>query len=148
MERLKASIYVPDTSLFSIKKSLMTPERHKIHAHSNYELNYILNGWGNRIVGDSIESFSRGDLVLIGPDLPHCWEVQGVSEGMEPECITIHFRVDFLGELFIQLPELRPMYDLVQGATLGLQFYGDEIVDINSILIKMLETNPFRSVFA
>ena len=144
MERLQAQIVVPDSSSFTLKKTVLTPKTYKIHSHKNFELNYILNGWGTRIIGDNIESFARGDLVLIGPDLPHCWEVQGVSQGNSPECITIHFHENFLGQKLIQSPELAPIYELFKESNVGIQFYGDEVIDVSYILHKMIKSNNLR----
>jgi len=144
MEHLQAQIVVPDSSSFSLKRSILTPKTYKIHSHKNFELNYILNGWGTRFVGDSIESFARGDLVLIGPDLPHCWEIQGVSHGNHPECLTIHFHENFIGQKLIQSPELSPIYDMFRESFLGIQFYGEEVIDVSYILHKMLKSNNLR----
>jgi len=144
MKHLQAQIIVPDSTSFSLKKAVLTPETYNIHSHKNFELNYIVNGWGSRIIGDNIESFYRGDLVIIGPDLPHCWEVKGVSLGLSPECITIHFHENFLGQQIMKSPELLPMYDLFKESNLGIQFFGEETFDIAYILHKMLKANPLR----
>ena len=144
MEHLQAQILVPDSSSFTLRRSVLTPKTYKIHSHKNFELNYILNGWGTRIIGDNIDSFSRGDLVLIGPDLPHCWEVQGVSQGNSPECITIHFHESFMGQELIQSPELVQINDMFKTAHLGIQFYGEEVIDVSYILHKMLKSNNLR----
>ncbi len=144
MQHTKAQILVPDSSSFDLKKTVLTPETYKIHSHKNYELNYIVSGWGTRIIGDNIESFARGDLVLIGPDLPHCWEVKGVAEGLAPECITIHFHENFFGQNIIKSPELQPMYELLMESNLGIQFFGDETLDIGDILHKMHKSNQLR----
>ena len=109
---------------FVINKLDMSHNTDKIHSHRNYELNYILNGVGRRFIGGSIERYVHGDLVLIGPNLPHCWEVKGVAEGLSPECITIHFHENFFGQNIIQSPELKPMYDLLMDSGLGIQFFG------------------------
>lgn len=146
MKHQEAQIIVPDSISFRVKKAQLTPKTYKIHSHKNFELNYILSGWGNRIVGDNMESFSRGDLVLLGPNLPHCWEVKGVAQGDTPQCITIHFHESFFGQKILQSPELSPVYDLFTKSTKGIQFYGEEILDISYILQKMLKANNFRKL--
>jgi len=45
------------------------------HYHDNYEISFITEGTGKRIVADSIEDFQPGDLVFIGRNLPHAWIV-------------------------------------------------------------------------
>ena len=46
---------------------------------------------GLRFVGDSIESFSEGDLVFIGPDVPHTWASS--PEVKQVEAIVVQFVV-------------------------------------------------------
>ena len=41
------------------------------HIHPECELTWIESGFGSRFIGDSIEPFSAGDLVLIGGSVPH-----------------------------------------------------------------------------
>ncbi len=43
------------------------------HYHDDYEIVLIESGTGTRYVGDSIEEFETGELVLIGAGLPHAW---------------------------------------------------------------------------
>src|SRR3954447_19214637 len=41
--------------------------------HPEYELHLITRSTGRFIVGDRIGNFAAGQLVLVGPDLPHHW---------------------------------------------------------------------------
>ena len=41
------------------------------HFHSEYEIIYVEKGEGDCLVGDSIISYSKGDLILFGSELPH-----------------------------------------------------------------------------
>ena len=43
------------------------------HFHEEYEIIYIIKGNGVRLVGDNISNFQSGELVLVGPNMPHLW---------------------------------------------------------------------------
>lgn len=52
------------------------------HYHRAMELTLVQRGAGTRFVADHIELFEAGDLVLIGPNVPHYWHQRGVSSGL------------------------------------------------------------------
>ena len=43
------------------------------HYHPEYEIVLVLKSNGRRMVGDNIGKFDAGDLVCMGPFLPHVW---------------------------------------------------------------------------
>ena len=43
------------------------------HYHPEIEICYVKQGFGHRIIGNSVQRFQEGDLVLVGSNLPHCW---------------------------------------------------------------------------
>jgi len=96
------------------------------HYHPEYELTLIVSGSGQRLVGDGIADYKPGDLVLLGPNLPHSWRSTPFQfpAGQQNRAVVVHFRSDFLGEPFLALPEMRKVARLLKRAGHGLAFNG------------------------
>jgi AraC-like DNA-binding protein len=93
------------------------------HFHREIELTYIVHSRGRRFVGDSIEPYEDGDLVLLGPDLPHTWHSDPRRKGPH-EAVFCQFSREFLGEAFIESPELAAVDRLLGRSARGLRFVG------------------------
>ncbi len=50
------------------------------HYQPEVELVYIEQGYGNRYVGNHISKFEDGDLILIGPNVPHFGYADRIQE--------------------------------------------------------------------
>ena len=105
------------------------------HYHPEYELTLIVKGKGRRLIGDNHEYFESGDLVLIGPGLPHTW-VSDSSMKVKSEAVVIQFSVDFI-ERFAELDELSAINKLLQNANQGIVFKGKYSAAVKE-LIKCL----------
>lgn len=85
------------------------------HFHPEYELTYIIKGHGSRYVGSSIEYFEQGELVLIAPNVPHCWINSPQEEGENVKALVIQFHPDVLNQSIFNLPEFENLkYFLTQ----------------------------------
>jgi mannose-6-phosphate isomerase-like protein (cupin superfamily) len=56
------------------------------HHHPEFELTLTLNSVGQRFIGDHIGEYGDGDLVLIGPNLPHTWASRAKRDVALPTC--------------------------------------------------------------
>ncbi|RZJ67051.1 MAG: AraC family transcriptional regulator [Flavobacterium sp.] len=92
----------------------------KWHYHPEYELTLITKGHGKRVVGDSHENFSTGDLVLIGPELPHTWSNESFGAG-ESSAIVIQFSQEFIDK-FSTLNECAAILQVLQRSNCGSFF--------------------------
>lgn len=93
------------------------------HFHPEIELTLIVASRGRRFVGDSIEPFGPGDLVLIGPNLPHFWHNEGRPRaGEKAHSVVVQFLPDFWGAELWEKPELAQVRRLLARAERGLHF--------------------------
>jgi len=90
------------------------------------ELVLVSQSTGTRFIGDSIEKFGPGDVVLIGKDLPHMWLNDDIyfkdRSDLMAEAIAVHFKEDFLGTGIFSAPEMRHIGALLQRASQGIKF--------------------------
>ena len=127
-----------DNTSFSVKRNYY-PNFLKIwHYHPELELVYIVKSSGTRFIGDSIEKFEKGNLVLIGKNLPHMWLNDQIyfsqDSKLMAEAVSIHFKEDFLGNDFFELPEFASIKDLFNRAQRGISF-----LSIDKIIIEKIE---------
>ena len=118
----------------------MDPESDKIHSHNNFELNFITSGRGRRIVGNNISSYSPGDLVLLGPNISHCWEVLETKGEEHGECIVTHFYENIISSDFFNIPELEEIVSLLKKAESGILFKGKKTAKVANRLKRMVHT--------
>ncbi len=117
----------PDHS-FTFRQFRQANINSRWHFHPEIELIHIHRGTGTQFMGDHIQRFSAGDLVLVGPNLPHFWRYD--EDFPEPEaeqalCSTvIHFTGDLWGERFLQLPENKLLNSVLEKAQRGLLLRG------------------------
>lgn len=104
-----------------------------LHAHEALELTWIERGEGVRIVGSRVEPFATGDLVLIGPGLPHVW----LSHGVPPEGAWATVLQLIPSAPLAVLPEWRSIGALLQRAQRGLAVEGTLRVRIGAALERM-----------
>ncbi|WP_295675062.1 AraC family transcriptional regulator [uncultured Mucilaginibacter sp.] len=116
------------------------------HFHPEYELTYIIQGTGKRYVGSHMSDFTAGDLVLLGPNLPHCWKLEKEEDSQtNASAIVIQFDGAFLGDDFFDKNEMQLIKKLFQKSGCGICFKSvtQVVVDKNLEALSK-EKNNFR----
>ncbi len=114
------------------------------HQHPEYELTLIVRGRGRRFVGDSVEEYREGDLVLLGSHLPHTWRSVPASRGERHEAVVVQFRREAMQEALLGLPELAHVRSMLDGAQRGAQFVGRARADVARSLPKLVKRRPLQ----
>ncbi len=117
------------------------------HFHPEYELHLVTSTQGNRYVGDHIAHFGPGDLVLIGPNLPHNW-ISDLRDGeiVSERCHILQFTEAFISGCMEHLPELRTLRPLLADARRGLLFEPGVAARVAGPMRELLEAPSMRSV--
>lgn len=93
------------------------------HVHPDHELTLIVEGEGRRFVGDHVDAFTPGEVVLLGSNLPHTWFARAAPD-RRCRSVVVHFLDDALGPGFFDMPEMQPIRRLLRRADAGLVFHG------------------------
>lgn len=118
------------------------------HYHPEYELVLINKSTGRRMVGDHIGYFDEGDLVFMGPALPHVWVNDSVyvngQAKHEANAVVVHFVDDFLGETFLGLPETEPLKKVLDLSKRGLVITGKTRTAISRVMNSMVDESGLK----
>lgn len=122
---------------FSVRRDRVPYINNHWHYHPEVEFIYFRNGNGTQFIGDSIKHFQSGDIVLVGSFLPHYWRFDDIYfESGANACAdvsVIHFKEDFWGEHFINLPENKILKSTLECAKRGIQVKGKVKLQIRAL---------------
>ncbi|SHF78432.1 AraC-type DNA-binding protein [Mariniphaga anaerophila] len=115
-----------------------------VHYHPEYELNFVFNSKGKRIVGDSIQEYDDMDMVLIGPNTPHAWT--GNNDHDDVRVITIQFQQDILSETTLNRKVMTPIRDMLFKSYRGIEFSKGIQNNFKSRLVELSDKSGFDSL--
>ncbi|PQJ35696.1 hypothetical protein BSZ35_14820 [Salinibacter sp. 10B] len=132
MKPLFENVTVPQESSWALlNRKLPEGIPFEWHYHPEFELTLTMNSRGQRFIGDHIGDYKDGDLVLVGPNLPHTWESQEQDDPTEPHvAIVMWFSREWVSTMSQSFPELRPVARLLRSAGRGLSFGEDTAAEI------------------
>jgi len=113
------------------------------HYNTEYELTLTLNSRGQRFVGDNISSYGHGDLVLIGPKIPHTWCSSGKAQpGRMHQALVLWFSEAFVRGMIEPHVELHSIGKLLQKSARALTFSEPTRARGQAVICKMLDQSP------
>lgn len=119
------------------------------HYHPEIELVYIEESYGKRVIGDKIENFEPGDLVLVGPNLPHVWWSDEVFHqedltSQRARSIVVYFNKEVFGEGFYNLKEADKINSLFRDAVRGIKI----VKETKKQVIKKMQSLTTKTGFS
>lgn len=121
-----------------------------LHFHELCELVLIEESYGKRIVGDNVASFGAGDLVLMGPNIPHIWRNDDIflnaDHNERARAIVIYFPADFLLRLTDDQATIVAMQNFIKTSKRGLRFYGHTLQQASTLIRELVYKESFTRI--
>lgn len=112
---------IPEDS-FLVEQRVKDDFDFPIHFHPEYELNFIYRGKGvRRIVGDHTAEIDELELVFVGSNVVHGWELHNCTYKEIYE-ITIHIHNDLLDQKMLSRRIFKPISDMFRRSKHGILF--------------------------
>lgn len=134
-------------SSFSVVELSLNRFKGPYHFHPEVELTWIRNSTGKRFVGVNIADYEPGDMVLLGANIPHCW--QSINESSTDnvlQAVVIQFRSNFAGDTFLKLPELKKIQELIIKSEVGIIIQGETKSEIISKINQCLTADKLHRI--
>lgn len=109
-----------------------------LHYHPEYEIIYIKKSFGMRVVGNNIDNYYPGEVIILGPGLPHYHEVGTINTDDDTpiETIAVLFP-ESIFEANSQFPEFLTVNRLLNKIKYGIELNEHTKEDVQTILEKM-----------
>ena len=112
---------IPEDS-FLVEERVKDDFDFPIHFHPEYELNFIYKGKGvRRIIGDHTDEIEDLELILVGPNIVHGWELHNCN-CKEIYEVTMHIHNDLLGDKMLSRRIFKPIKDMFDRSKHGILF--------------------------
>lgn len=147
---IEETLIINDENLVQIKYIKVPYFNIDYHSHPQYELTYILKGYGKRHIEGIVQNFDAPELVLLDKNVKHFWECdaiyhQGHSK-LEAESIVMHFDELLLERLSYIIPNGCALLEFVKNIKQVLVFDNDTKLKIKPLLLGSLNKEGFEKM--
>ncbi len=135
--------FTAESSLAILNRRLDDAIPFQWHHHPEFELTLTLNSVGQRFVGDHVGEYGDGDLVLVGPNLPHTWASrEKVESGAPHVALVMWFHPDWARKVTDGFVELGAVAALLARARNGLSFSPEAVREVRAQFEELFPAAP------
>ena len=139
-----------EITLLSESEFIHLEVRHKehfqypLHRHTELELNFVENYHGlQRVIGDSVEPCQpQCELILVGPQLEHCWEEGADFEPRTTHEITIQFSPKIFDGSVFHNEHFHSLMHMIDDSHQGICFSPEAIAHVRPLLNELCNLSP------
>lgn len=121
-----------------------------IHFHEECQLTYIIESTGMILVGDKLDRFKKGEIYLMGKNLPHVFQNSEryfeENSVFRARAISIFFSCDSLTALLDNIPESFNLQKLLENSVYGIKLSKEDARLIAPYIKKIINLEGFPRV--
>ena len=80
----------------------------KLHQHEEIQISLIVSGEGTLVVGDSVNYYTEGDVLVLGSNIPHVFK-SDTQISKTSQMLNLFFTKTSFVKLFFDLEELKDL---------------------------------------
>ena len=92
----------------------------KFHQHEEIQISYVHEGEGTLLVGDTLTHFKKGEIIVLGSNLPHVFR-SDTSKNIKSLILIFFFRKDAFGKDFFELDEFNNLKSFLKTQQMALK---------------------------
>ncbi len=118
------------------------------HYHPELQITLVKLGYGTCFIGDNIQHYKKGDIFIIGPNLPHVFrpDKSGDYKKTDAHLVSVYFNKDVFGETFYQLPELKEISTFFDLSGRGMKIREEYQLPFSNKIELLSDTKGFERV--
>ncbi|WP_298237744.1 helix-turn-helix transcriptional regulator [uncultured Algibacter sp.] len=114
----------------------------KLHQHEEIQVSLIAEGEGTLIVGDSVNYYSKNDILVIGSNIPHVFK-SDTDASKVSYMITLFFTEDSFGSHFFELEELKELQLFFKHAKHGFKITSQQEI-MKELFFQLEKSTKFK----
>jgi len=95
----------------------------KLHQHEEIQICHILRGEGTLVIGDSINPYKKGDVIVIGSYMPHVFKSDVEAEAVS-KMRSLFFTKESFGSNFFDLELSQELRSFFEKSSYGFKLLG------------------------
>lgn len=150
MQAYLEKIPIGQSAVLYAKELTMPQFDAPLHFHPEYEIMMVLESRGTRFVGDHVSDYREGDLVFLGPNLPHYWHkgIDSVYGEDHVNAIVIQFSAELIGKSQLETLEFSSLKRLFERSVNGVRFYEDTFAEAACKIRQTLVATGFNRIIS
>ncbi|QOD60925.1 helix-turn-helix domain-containing protein [Polaribacter haliotis] len=134
MKVLPFQIPKPENDALVFQEDIEFVFYNKLHQHEEIQISLIVKGEGTLIVGDTINNYEAGNILVLGSNLPHVFQS---TENLKAEShmVTLFFTENSFGKNFFELQELHEINRFFKQAKHGFKIVSDK--NITTLFLEL-----------